>query len=171
MKPPGIIVGNGDIASAIKPREGFLFFASGVSNSQETDEREYNREIEILKQQPKDRRVVYFSSLSIFYKNERYQQHKITMEGIVKTIFQDWCIVRLGNITWGNNPNTIINYFKYQIKKREIPIIENTQRFLIDKEQFQYWMAHLPDWNCEMNIPGKMMTVKEIVQEIKKENL
>jgi len=35
-----MIIGNGDIGKALKDRDDVVFFASGVSNSQETDEKE-----------------------------------------------------------------------------------------------------------------------------------
>jgi hypothetical protein len=47
------IVGNGDIASALKDlnKDRWIFFASGVSNSRETDEDEYAREMSLLLEQ------------------------------------------------------------------------------------------------------------------------
>jgi len=38
-----MIVGSGDVASVLKDREDRVYFASGVSNSSETDESEYQR--------------------------------------------------------------------------------------------------------------------------------
>lgn len=45
-----MILGNGDIASALRPvdRPDRLFFASGVSNSSETRLSEFNRERDLL---------------------------------------------------------------------------------------------------------------------------
>ena len=45
-----MIIGNGNIARALKDidRDDLLFFASGVSNSQEDRESEYKREMELL---------------------------------------------------------------------------------------------------------------------------
>jgi len=53
------IVGSGDIASVLKDRDGFIFFASGVSNSQETRESEYQREKDLLMIQDKGKHIVY----------------------------------------------------------------------------------------------------------------
>ena len=107
-----MIIGNGDIASAIKDRKDLLFFASGVSNSRETRESEYRREIDLLLKQDKNSHIVYFSSLCVFYSNSRYAQHKRYMEKLVKG-FRKWTIIRLGNITWGTNPHTLINFLFY----------------------------------------------------------
>ena len=40
-----MIIGKGDIASILNDREGAIFFASGVSNSSETNELAFKREI------------------------------------------------------------------------------------------------------------------------------
>ena len=40
-----MIVGNGNIAKVLKDRDDLVFFASGVSNSSCTDEKEYEREL------------------------------------------------------------------------------------------------------------------------------
>ena len=50
-----MIVGYGDIASVLKDRKGTIFFASGVSNSQETRESEYKREEDLLMKQNKNK--------------------------------------------------------------------------------------------------------------------
>ena len=160
-----MIVGHGDLASVLKDREDWIFFASGVSNSREERESEYQREVDLLMDQDTNKHLVYFSSLSIFYADTRYTQHKLYMESLVKHNFDHYTIVRLGNITWGKNPHTIINFFKNQKKNHEKIEIQDTYRYLIDKDEFLYWMNFLPDWNCDFNITGKRMKVKDIVKE------
>jgi len=160
-----MIVGKGDLASALIDRDDLLYFAMGVSNSQETREEMYNIEKDILLSMPKTLRLVYFGSLSIFYKTGRYQQHKLQMEHLVRSNFPDYCIVRLGNITWGNNPNTIINYLRNRYKEDKPLVIEDTTRYLIDVKEFQHWLGLIPDWNCELNITGQPMTVQQIVDK------
>ena len=160
-----MIIGNGDISDALKQvdRKDLLFFASGVSNSKETRESEYKREKYLLRYQDRTKHLVYFSSLSIFYSNSRYSQHKIDMEGYVKAWFEHYTILRLGNITWGDNPHTLINYFKNCIKENKPFKVENTYRYIVDKDEFLYWIKLIPDWNCEMNIVGKRLKVQEII--------
>lgn len=161
------IIGNGDIAKALKKTDkNYLFFASGVSNSQETRESEYEREKKLLLQQKKDKKIIYFSSLCIFYANSRYAKHKIEMEKLIKNNFSKYCIIRLGNITWGKNPFTLINALKRQHKENKSLRIENVYRYIIEQKEFLHWINMIPDnYNCEMNIPGKMMKVKEIVKK------
>jgi len=159
-----MIVGNGDIAKAIKDREHFLFFASGVSNSRETRESEYNREVDLLLSFDKSNHVVYFSSLCVFYSDSRYARHKRYMEKLVKG-FDRWTIIRIGNITWGTNPHTIINYLRDRYKRGEKLKVKNVYRYLLDKDEFIYWLGMIPDWNCEMNLTGRKLKVKDIVNE------
>lgn len=159
-----MIVGHGDIAKALKDRSDFIFFASGVSNSNEKNESEYKREKDLLLSQDKTKHLVYFGSLCIFYNPKtRYARHKKEMEKLVQKNFPHYTIVRLGNITWGTNPNTLINFLKSSHQKGEVLHIEDTHRYLVDKEEFLHWIEAIPEWNCEMNITGKRMKVIDIV--------
>ncbi|HLG91241.1 MAG TPA: hypothetical protein VI336_03745 [Candidatus Saccharimonadales bacterium] len=160
-----MIVGNGDIASALPSRRDRLFFASGVSNSREKRESEYRREKNLLLKQDRSAHLVYFSTLAVFYGNNRYVQHKREMEELIKQEFPRYTIMRLGNITWGTNPHTIINFLRAQLKKGKTIKIQDTYRYIIDKEEFMHWIDLIPDWNCQMNIPGRRMKVEEIVDE------
>ena len=160
------IVGNGDIAQALQDTEkDVLFFASGVSNSQETRESEYQREKDLLLRQDRGKHVVYFGSLSIFYAEGRYQRHKREMESLVKGEFPRHTVVRLGNIDWGDNPNTIINFMRGRHAEGKPLEIRDTERYVVNKEEFLHWINLIPEWPCEMNIPGRRMTVQEIVDE------
>ena len=57
-----MIIGNGEIASILDDKKDLLFFASGVSNSQEMRESEYQREIDLLLSQNHNAHIVYFGS-------------------------------------------------------------------------------------------------------------
>lgn len=159
------IIGKGDIANALRDREDRLYFASGVSNSRELRESEFQREIDLLMAQDKNRHLVYFSSLSVFYTDIRYAQHKKAMESLVKKEFPHYTLIRLGNIAWGNNPNTLINFFKNKKSKGEAFEVKDVYRFVIEKEDFLFWMEMIPDWNCEMNLPGQRMKVRDIIEK------
>lgn len=156
-----MIIGHGDISSVLKDRKGFIFFASGVSNSKEKRESEYEREIDLLTKQDRTKHLVYFSTLSIFYANTQYTRHKLFMESLIKKYFETYTIIRLGNITWGTNPHTIINYMKAH-KDAEI---QDVYRYIVDKDEFLHWIDLIPDWSCEMNITGRRMKVQDIVKE------
>lgn len=160
-----MVVGDGDIATSLTDREDRLYFASGVSNSLETRRSEYEREKKLLLEQDKHRHIVYFSSLSIFYSDSLYSQHKRRMERLIKKTFKHWTIVRLGNISFGTNPHTIINFFRNQKAKGEPIEIRDAYRYIIDKDEFLHWVSLIPDWNCELNITGRRLTIKQIVNE------
>jgi hypothetical protein len=159
-----MIIGNGDMASVLKDKKGILYFASGVSNSKETRESEYKREEDLLLKQDRNLHIIYFSSLSIFYKDTRYTKHKKDMESLIRK-FPRYTILRLGNITWGDNPNTIINNFRGKISRGEKLEIEDTYRYILEKDELLHWINLIPNWNCEMNITGRRMKVSDIVDE------
>lgn len=156
-----MIIGDGDIAGVLPKSNNLLFFASGVSNSRETDQKAYERERELLMAQDKLAHIVYFSSLAIFYSDTLYTRHKRLMERVVKANFAHSTIIRLGNITWGTNPHTLINYLKAHPKAE----IRDEYRYVIEKPEFLHWIGLIPDWSCEINCPGRMMKVKDIVKE------
>lgn len=160
-----MIVGSGDIASVLPNKEGIIYFASGVSNSQETRESEYCREINLLLEQDRDSRLVYFSSLCIYYAQTRYAFHKCQMEKIVRAEFPAWTIIRLGNITWGDNPHTLINHLQHR-NQAGLPLeIQDTDRYIVDKPEFLHWINLIPCWNTEINIPGRKLSVRQIVDQ------
>ena len=164
-----MIIGNGDIATAIRDggldKDKFIFFCSGVSNSAEIRESEYQREIDLLWEQDISKHLVYFSSLSIFYSDSRYAHHKKKMELLVKGSFEHYTITRMGNITWGSNPCTLINFIRNKIRTREPFDVKDVYRYVLEKDEFLYWINLIPDWSCEMNIIGKRMKVKDIIKE------
>ena len=168
-----MIVGNGDIAKTLKDRDGWIFFASGVSNSHETRESEFNREISLLLNQDRSKHLVYFGSLALFlpphqYTNTRYIEHKRDMEELVKKTFPHHTIVRIGNITWGNNPHTILNGIRAKVEQKTPFETPDVYRYFIGKKEFQFWMDLIPEWNCEMNITGKRINLKQIIKQIQK---
>lgn len=159
-----MIIGNGTIASVLKDREDLLFFASGVSDSAERRESEYQREKDLLMAQDKSRHIVYFSTLSIFYADTRYTQHKLEMERLIRAYFQKYTIVRLGNPVWGNNFNHLVPFLREKIRKKEKFEIRDVYRYPLELEEFQHWMSLIPIWNCEINITGRWMKVKDIIK-------
>lgn len=153
-----MIVGSGDISSILPNKENLLFFASGVSNSKEKDEMAYQREIDLLFDQNRASHIVYFSTLAIFYSDTRYTRHKLDMEAMVKENFSEYCIIRLGNIDWGTNPHTLINYLREHPKAE----LKDEYRYICTKDELLHWVNLIPDFNVEFNITGERLTIKEI---------
>jgi hypothetical protein len=162
-----MIIGNGDLACTLRrvDKENRLFFASGVSNSKETRPSEYEREEKLLFSQDKNKHIVYFSSLCVYYSDTMYAKHKIRMENLVRENFQHYTIIRIGNITWGINPNTLINFLKNKIKNNESFEVREVYRYILDKDEFLHWIEMIPNWNSEINIPGKRMLVRDVIKE------
>lgn len=162
-----MIIGNGDIANVLPNRNDLLFFASGVSNSNEIRESEYQREKDLLMQQNKDQHIVYFSSLAALNGHTRYLRHKVEMEELIKNNFKRYTIVRLGNISWGSNPYTFLNFIRNKIKNNESFEIKDEYRYIVDKDEFLFWVNKIPfiSRNVEMSVIGKRMKVKDIIDE------
>jgi hypothetical protein len=167
-----MVVGKGDIAKTIidcgLDRDDVIFFASGVSNSKETSRAEFMREYELLAEYSKcGLHLVYFSSLSIYYSDSDYARHKRSMEYEVQRLFKTFSIFRIGNISWGNNPNTIINFFKAEHAASRTPQLRDEYRHVISQPEFIYWIKKI-NLNARdfINIPGEFIHVYEIWRRV-----
>jgi hypothetical protein len=89
------------------------------------------------------------------------------MEALIKETFAHYTIIRIGNITWGTNPHTLLNFLRNKIKAGESFEVQDVYRYVVDEEEFLYWLRMIPEWNCEMNIVGKKMKVQEIVEMLR----
>ncbi len=154
-----MIIGKGNIARALNDREGAIFFASGVSNSQCTDESQYQREKDLLKVLHNSYlSLFYFSSLALDTKLTRYYSHKIQMELLVKEHFKNYNIIRLGNLDWDENPHTFRNY----IKNNPDAPIRDEWKYMISKEQLLLLTDNLPlTGKNEISVFGQMKKVKD----------
>jgi hypothetical protein len=163
-----MIIGNGSIAKVLNDRDDLVFFASGVSNSSCIDEREYEREFNLLKTVPTDKHIVYFSNLGIYYKQDRYTQHKRDIEEYIRNNYKSYTIVRIEVCEWVKTPNTILNVFKRQLAQGIEPIIQDTTRYVLSLDEFKYWVEMIQSGvKNEMNILGRKLTISQIVEEIK----
>ena len=163
-----MIVGRGDIASVLNDREGAIFFVSGVSNSSEIRDSEFMREIELLDKQDRTKCLFYFSSISVDdiqkVSSNKYLQHKLRMEMLIKSNFENYNIIRIGNITWGTNPNTFINYIKNKKSKGEPVQIKDEYKYIIDRDQLVMLTDNLPlNGQNTLCVFGRMAKVSELV--------
>jgi nucleoside-diphosphate-sugar epimerase len=122
-----MVVGNGFIAKAFEPwyskDNGFLIFASGVSNSGNTEASEFDREANLLEQtiwQHPEKTLVYFSTCSIYDPSmgqSPYVKHKLAMEAMIQARHSSYHIFRLANLAGKtDNPHTFLNYFAQHIQ-------------------------------------------------------
>lgn len=159
-----MVIGSGDVAKAIVDRDEFTFFASGVSNSLETKPSEFKRERDLLMATHRNNTLVYFSTLSIYHKDTPYTAHKRAMEALIRKTFPNYIIIRLGNILWGSNPHTFINFFKKQLKAGRKIRTTNDIKYLLTKQEFQYHLSNLkPYTKMTLNIMGTPMKPQQVL--------
>lgn len=137
-----MIIGNGLIAKSMQTidAENVLFFASGVSNSLETRDFEFERELNLLKNTIANhpgKTFVYFSTCSIYdssKNNSHYVLHKLKMEQIIADSCDQYYILRVSNaVGKGGNPNLLVNYLVGAIEsKTKITVHTKATRNLID---------------------------------------
>lgn len=167
-----MIIGRGNIAKIIDDREGFIFFACGESNRMQFNEDRGAKELyRLVKFIHMNKMLVYFSGLNIYYKDalkrSEYTEHKLRMEAFVKKQ-ENYCIVRLGSITWGDNPNTLVNVLREKTSDNPNYIGEPVFRYLNTKEEIKHWCNMIPEkGKHEMNITGRMVFVPDLINEIK----
>ncbi|SEW40820.1 hypothetical protein SAMN05421841_2742 [Chryseobacterium wanjuense] len=146
-----MIVGSGLIANSLKniDSEDHLFFASGVSNSLETKDSEFEREFTLLKNNLENNngsKFIYFSTLSVndLSKQESpYVLHKLRLEDYIKNNCEKYLILRIGNIVGkGGNPNTLFNFLKNQIMQdKKFVVHTKARRLLLDIDDISKFLT------------------------------
>lgn len=154
------IIGNGMIARAFMPYqaqlEAVVIFASGVSNSSETDPAAYARECDLLietlqscKHDPS--RIVYFSSGGTIYGNYAglrdektplyprtpYGRQQLLCEALIKNSGAPYLITRLANLIGpGQNHTQLIPALVDQALAGHAHLFQHATRDLLDVEDF-----------------------------------
>lgn len=174
-----MIIGNGLIAKSfinLKNQDDKIIFASGVSNSLEENDLEYQREITLLKNIIKNynnKKLIYFSTTSVFNIKSRYTQHKLEIEKFIIENSSSYCIYRLPQIVGkGGNKNNLFNFLKKSIiDTKQIFIFPNSLRSILDVEdlvQICSETCDLKDKNI-LNIAGiEFCKIEDIVEMISK---
>ena len=139
-----MIIGNGLIANLFREndRENVVFFASGVSNSLETEKSAFLREENLLRkslEENPDKIFIYFSTCSIYDSSKNgspYVNHKLKMEQIVEELADQFLILRVSNaVGKGGNPNLLMNYLVNAFhQEKEITVHTLATRNLIDAD-------------------------------------
>ena len=139
-----MIIGNGLIANLFREndRENVVFFASGVSNSLETDKTAFLREENLIRKTIKEnpnKIFIYFSTCSIYDSSKNgssYVNHKLKMEQIVEELANQVLILRVSNaVGKGGNPNLLMNYLVNAFhQEKEITVHTLATRNLIDAD-------------------------------------
>lgn len=169
-----MIIGNGIIANSLinLDHSNLCIFASGVSNSLETDKSKFDKEFNLLEKTIllyPNKKMIYFSTVSIETKSLTfYTKHKLKLEKYIKQNCANYLILRLPNIVSYNQPkHQLISYF-YNCLINQIPIeISPTcKRNLIDVEDIPLILEILLNKTSNKIISAyfsNSITVQEII--------
>ena len=177
-----MVIGNGFVAKSFEKYNAnseLVIFASGVSDSKNSTNKDFEREKILLSEtikQNQNKRIVYFSTTSIEdpdLKETLYVKHKLELEKIIRKNALQYHIFRLSNLAGKTkNPNTLLNYFHFHIDNR-IPfeVWANAERNIIDiKDVFSiinYILINRLFLNSFVNIAApKNYSVLEILKSI-----
>jgi hypothetical protein len=155
-----MIVGNGLIAKAFYENyannDDVLIFASGVSNSSNTDPKEFLREKTLLESHlAEEKKIVYFSTCSIedpSLEKSPYILHKLQMEELVKGV-NDYLIFRLPQLAGKtDNPNTLLNFLYRKINNQEFfEIYAKASRNIVDIDDIKSIASYIINGNQTKN--------------------
>lgn len=179
-----MVVGKGLIGKAFDDYsniDNVLIYCSGVSNSTSVSMIEYQRELELLKENTRvhpDKTLVYFSTCSIYdptLTQSTYVNHKRSIEEYIQKHVKQYNIFRLSNLV-GTTTNkfTLINYLINAILHQiPIEIWQHAYRNLIDVDDVhsivKYVLDHCLYTNQIINIANiKSYKILDIVNTIEK---
>ncbi|MBD9435079.1 NAD-dependent epimerase/dehydratase family protein [Pseudoxanthomonas sp. PXM03] len=157
-----MIVGRGLLARSFAERyankDHLLIFASGVSNSAESDPSEFGRERRALEAELAKgyRRSVYFGSCGVADRvgnDTPYMNHKRAMESIVQST-RGGLVLRLPQVVGRtDNPNTLTNFLRDRILSGEsFQVWSRAERNLIDIDDVVAIASAMIE--CEEQIPA-----------------
>ncbi|MBT9551225.1 MAG: hypothetical protein IV088_10285 [Hydrogenophaga sp.] len=183
----GMIIGTGLLASSfekhINKLQGICIFASGVSNSSCTDEAEFARELNLLKDTFEglslNESFAYFSTCSVYdptLKHSAYIKHKQKIELMILQR-KNSHIFRLPQLA-GNSKNTttLLNFLSNSIESSSpINIWSKAERNIIDVEDATRTVIHYIKNHKNKNIianvcnpcPTKILDIVRMLEKIK----
>jgi nucleoside-diphosphate-sugar epimerase len=134
-----MVIGTGLLGSAFSDysNKNVVIFASGVSNSHETNKQSFIRELKLLDNiisNLNNKKLIYFSTVMSGVLDSHYCNHKLYVENYIKDHVENYIIFKLPQVIGpGGNSNNIFNRLKHRAKHdKEIIIYENIKRSLID---------------------------------------
>jgi hypothetical protein len=89
------------------------------------------------------------------------------MEQLVKNSYPNYNIIRIGNITFGDNPKTFINYFRHKIENDLPYTVFDEYRYLISERELLSITDNMPDkGRNEISVTGRIVKVQDVVNEL-----
>lgn len=177
-----MVIGSGLVArafNAYKTDDRFLIFASGVSDSTNTNVSAFNRERALLiknLQEHKEKIFVYLSTCSMYdatLSKTPYVLHKAEMEKIVIRENTHYYIFRISNLVGRSaNPHTVLNFFiQHIVSGTFFYLWKGASRNIIDIEDAfsicHYILQEDFSFNKTINIASPIShDVMDIVKEI-----
>ena len=178
-----MVVGAGMMAkafSAFRDRSDVVIFASGVSNSLETNAAAFSRERDLLtKSRAAHPRalLVYFGTCSVHDPERRdtpYVQHKLAMESLLASAGGPWLVLRVP-LAIGRNPGsrTLAQFLHERILSgQSFEVWEGASRFPIDVDDlYRIGCRFIDDpamWNRRINVALRAFPVLEFVRILEK---
>lgn len=138
-----MIIGSGLLSSEFKKYSHLLddciIFASGVSDSKETNVDNFEKEKKLLLNtinENQNLKLIYFSSVLTEVIDNQYYRHKLEIENIIENNCRNYIIFRIPQVVGvKGNENNIVNFIKNSIKNdNELLVYQNVYRSLIDVE-------------------------------------
>jgi nucleoside-diphosphate-sugar epimerase len=179
-----IIIGDGLLANAfqeINISDDFILFASGVSNSNEINNDEFNREKFLIQNaitKYKSKIFIYFSSCDVIYADKlskAYYYHKLDMEKYIIENINKYYIFRLPQVIGkSKNKKLLINYFLDSINNnKEIIAFSNAYKNIISTNSILTIVRYIINIDTESNkiiniINPNYYSIREIISTIEK---
>lgn len=155
-----MIIGNGILANEFSNyanSDDILIFASGVSNSKETRQSEFDREKTLLRKTIKNepsKKIIYFSTCSMYdnyFENNQYVNHKLDMEKLISTNARDYLIIRLSQVVGKNNDKQLMGFLYNKILSDESFELYDIERNIIDISDVKTIVTYIIENNIGNN--------------------
>lgn len=156
-----MVVGNGMLAKLFSKYVddcNIFIIASGVSNSKEIRNTEFNREFNLVKDiviRNQDKTIVYFSTSNMydpFQQGDLYVKHKLTIEQYIAKHAKQFHIFRISQIIGKANNNTLINFLISKIlSNQSFEVWVSATRNLIAIEDVNKIISYIIDNKIYMN--------------------
>ena len=175
-----MIIGNGMLAKAFHDCKDVTIFASGVSNSLEEKEEEFQREEQLLCESVTTDLFVYFSSCSLqdpSVNQSAYCNHKLNMEKMIPSLMKKFNVFRLPQVVGKTNNQTVINFLFNKIKNGEhFELWSGSYRNFIDVDDVVKIITHIIQHQLVQNkvidiaapINTSILTTVEIIESVLK---
>ena len=159
-----MIIGNGLIASKFREYDNHntcIIFSSGVSNSQESCTKKFNREKSLVRKtldRHKNLQFIYFSTILVNFSNTEYNKHKLEIENLIKKTASSYIIFRVPQLIGrGGNKNNLVNFLLNSIQTgQDIVISKDVERSILCVEDMVKIVNYCKD-KCDrttINISG-----------------